>query len=126
MGEIIPLWAFSYKSLWFALIPNQPGIRRTFMKYALAFALSLLCTAASAQLYNPNNPYSSQTITTVPLGGGFYSHSYSGGGTGMSVPLGGGFYSHTFPDGSTGTTVPLGNGWSTTTINPSYRPYGYR
>jgi hypothetical protein len=90
------------------------------MKYALAFALSLLAGAASAQTY-----------TTVPLGGGFYSTT-GPSGTYTTVPLGGGFSTTTGPNGYNSTTIPLGGGFSTTTVNPGYQPqplfqpYGYR
>ena len=94
---------------------------------ACGFAAALLGgqLPASAQYYNPYS-YGPTTMTTMPLGNGWYSTTIPGVGTATTMPLGNGWSTTTIPGVGTSTTMPLGNGWSTTTVTPYYHPYGYR
>lgn len=81
----------------------------------LTVVLSLLGVPAFAQ-------YGSYNETTMPLGGGWQSHTVTGpnGRTfnGTTMPLGGGWSSTTWTDdrghSTSCTTMPLGGGWKST------------
>ena len=44
---------------------------------------------------------------SMPLGDGWYRHSWSNGMSGYSMPMGDGWSRHSFSDGTTGYTMPL-------------------
>lgn len=44
---------------------------------------------------------------SVPMGDGWYRHSWTDGTAGYSMPMGDGWYRHSLSDGTTGYTMPL-------------------